>query len=250
MTHEQRKHWIKLPAILALCAVIVVASVFTIQHFSHEKGLEDIQKQAVTELERYEGQYDTQSIVLQNTNSGTAKSLANKLGAKLRITSDGSFATLTLPEGVTVADVYRNEEYRELLDKFSLDLYASISDTEDEGVDTHPAVSPKFDLSDSLYSHQSYLNYLHMEDVWNNYQGNGITVAVIDSGIDTDHPEFAGKISEYSYNATEDKIVKDYDNDWSLIEDVQGHGTSVAGVIAAAMDGEGIVGIAPNVTLI
>ena len=80
--------------------------------------------------------------------------------------------------------------------------------------------------------------------------GAGRTVAIIDTGIDTDHPEFAGRISEYSYNATEDKIIKDYDNDWSLIEDEQGHGTAVAGVIAAAMDGSGTVGISPNVTII
>ena len=79
-----------------------------------------------------------------------------------------------------------------------------------------------------------------------------MTVAVIDTGIDTDHPEFAGKISEYSYNATEDKIVKDYlsSDGWSLIEDEQGHGTAVAGVIAAQMNGAGTVGIAPEVDLI
>ena len=182
--------------------------------------------------------------------------LAEKLGAKLRITSNGSFATLTLPEGVTVEDIYRNDENRELLEKFSLDLYASVSDIgdedtdEDESVEVHPVASPRYTVNDTLYSNQSYLDYLNMQNVWERYKGDGITVAVIDTGIDTDHPEFAGKISNYSYNATEDKIVKDYGNDWSLVEDVQGHGTSVAGVIAASMDGEGIVGIAPNVTLI
>jgi subtilisin family serine protease len=72
---------------------------------------------------------------------------------------------------------------------------------------------------------------------------------VIDTGIDTDHPEFAGRISEYSYNATEDKIVKDY-NDWSLIEDQQGHGTAVAGVIGAPANGVGIVGMAPDVQIL
>ena len=86
-----------------------------------------------------------------------------------------------------------------------------------------------------------------MQNAWNyGYTGSGVTVAVIDTGIDTDHPEFAGRISEYSYNATEDKIVKDWTTpggnyDWSLIEDEQGHGTAVAGVVAGVSLINGLV---------
>ena len=58
-------------------------------------------------------------------------------------------------------------------------------------------------------------------------------VAVVDSGIDADHPEFAGRI------AASQSFVG------GGIADKQGHGTFVAGVIAAAADnGEGIAGIA------
>ena len=108
---------------------------------------------------------------------------------------------------------------------------------------------PQYSVADTDYELQTYLDYLNMGRVWNSYTGSGVTVAVIDTGIDTDHPEFAGRISEYSYNATEDKIVRDYD-DWSLIEDEQGHGTAVAGVIAASMDGYGTVGIAPDAQIL
>lgn len=61
-----------------------------------------------------------------------------------------------------------------------------------------------------LSGEQNCLRYLNIGDTWHHYRGDGVTVAVIDTGIDTDHPEFAGRISEYSYNATYDKIVKDY----------------------------------------
>ncbi|MCX4287490.1 MAG: S8 family serine peptidase, partial [Clostridia bacterium] len=167
--------------------------------------------------------------------------------AKLRITSDGTFATLTLPEGVKVEDVYFNKEYRKYLPELSLDVYSRTSDI---NANERIPSAPQYSVTDTRYSEQTYLNYLNMSTVWNSYKGNNVTVAVIDTGIDTDHPEFANKISINSYNATQDKVVKDYNNDWSLIEDEQGHGTSVAGVIASAMDGQGIVGIAPNVNLL
>jgi subtilisin family serine protease len=163
-----------------------------------------------------------------------------------------------LPDGVTVRDVYSQRENRQYLSDLSLDVYSHVSDAEEETTEettVRQTSAPNYTVTDPYYSLQSYLNYLNMDDTWNSYKGNGITVAIIDTGIDTDHPEFAGKISEYSYNSTDDKIVKDYkttsgEYDWSLIEDEQGHGTAVAGVIAASMNGEGIVGIAPNVNLL
>ncbi len=146
--------------------------------------------------------------------------------------------------------MYENKENRPLLEKFSLDYYSKTSDIEESY--ERVATVPNYRVSDSLYGNQSYIN---VGNAWSSYRGSGVTVAVIDTGIDTDHSEFVGKISEYSYNASEDKIVKDYtltdgSYDWSLIEDEQGHGTSVAGVVAASMNGEGVVGIAPEVTLL
>ena len=118
-------------------------------------------------------------------------------------------------------------------------------------------VKPNYTVNDEYYSLQSYLDYINIGDAWKNssYKGSNITIAVIDTGIDTDHKEFKNRISEYSYNATEDKIVKDYilddgSYDWSLIEDEQGHGTSVTGVIAASMNNEGITGILPKVNIL
>jgi hypothetical protein len=66
--------------------------------------------------------------------------------------------------------------------------------------------------------------------------GAGVTVAVLDSGIDAAHREFAtpGKIAA-GYNALDGS---------SNVNDVYGHGTHVAGLLAAARDGSGIVGVA------
>ena len=247
-------------AVLLVCIAIGVALQLRNDVAEPQIDLEANQFEFVQELQDNVGEYDAQSIVLSNTSEPVARALAQKLGAKLRITKNGSFATLTLPEGTTILDIAMSEDYLADLPKMSADYHARIADVteetaqEDEWGERLP-MRPQYTVSDTSYDRQTYLDYLNMQDIWSYTQGADITVAVIDTGIDTDHPEFAGRISEYSYNATEDKIVKDYilddgSMDWSLVEDKQGHGTAVAGVIGAAMDGNGIVGIAPQVNII
>ncbi len=67
-------------------------------------------------------------------------------------------------------------------------------------------------------------------------RGAGVTVAVVDSGVDLRHPDLVGQVRHDGYDFV------DNDADPS---DENGHGTHVAGVIAAADDGSGVVGIAP-----
>ena len=59
------------------------------------------------------------------------------------------------------------------------------------------------------------------------FSGRGVTVAVVDTGADLGHPEFSGRILA-GYNTT-------YPG--SPVQDPNGHGTGVAGVIAAAKSG-------------
>ena len=66
--------------------------------------------------------------------------------------------------------------------------------------------------------------------------GQGIKVAVIDSGIDYNHPELDG-VYEGGYDFV--------NNDNDPMDD-EGHGTHVAGTIAAEANGTGIVGVAPG----
>jgi hypothetical protein len=70
--------------------------------------------------------------------------------------------------------------------------------------------------------------------------GAGVIVATLDSGIAAQSPEFAGRIHSSSRDVT---------GSGRPITDEGGHGTSVAGVLAAARDNQGIVGIAPQASL-
>jgi subtilisin len=70
-------------------------------------------------------------------------------------------------------------------------------------------------------------------------KGTGIRVAVLDTGIDYTHPDLWA-----NYSGGYDFINNDSDP-----RDDQGHGTHVAGTIAALIDGAGVVGVAPEVDL-
>jgi subtilisin family serine protease len=76
-----------------------------------------------------------------------------------------------------------------------------------------------------------------------------VRVALIDSGIDPNHPEFAGRIDmDNSVSCITGTPV--HDSSGALWRDNVGHGTHVAGIIAAGDNGFGTVGMAPNVQLL
>lgn len=116
-------------------------------------------------------------------------------------------------------------------------------------------------ISNDTYSfYQTYLKQIGATDVWSKYSGNGVKVAVIDSGIDINSPDLKNSIwvnyGEMLNNKSDDDkngYVDDYygynfiDNNADM-SPKSNHGTLVAGIIAASRDNNlGIAGIAPNV---
>lgn len=80
------------------------------------------------------------------------------------------------------------------------------------------------------------VHYIGSDVCWQETRGQGVKIAVIDSGIDINHPNlrknFRGGINLISPG--------------SPVYDDNGHGTHVAGTIAAANIGKGILGVAPE----
>ncbi len=213
-----------------------------------KKTLDEIVGEKQEELNVNEGLYDPQSMILYGVDETTANGLAERYHADVRTAEVGGLAVLYLPEDVSVEDVYADEAFAPYAEKSEPDYYVHITATNATGQELIPS-RPGYETDDPGYGSQTNLDYLNLSDTWNTAKGAGVKIAVIDTGIDTDHPEFAGRISEWSYNASEDKTVHDYG--LSVIEDEQGHGTQMAGVICAAMNnGTGITGIAPEAELI
>lgn len=74
--------------------------------------------------------------------------------------------------------------------------------------------------------------------VWPKCQGEDVRVAVVDSGIDVDHPDL------------EDRIAGGYCAFAGSYDDENGHGTHVAGTIAATGAEGGVLGVAPRAELL
>ncbi|MGU9962883.1 MAG: S8 family peptidase [Candidatus Halichondribacter symbioticus] len=98
------------------------------------------------------------------------------------------------------------------------------------------------------------LNSIHADAVYQSRGGSageGITVAVIDSGLDIEHPEFPrSRISSRSINISRETNPDILER--KSLGHVGGsdHGTQVAGVIAAARDGVGTQGVAYNADIL
>ncbi|MBV7505699.1 S8 family serine peptidase [Bacillus sp. sid0103] len=89
------------------------------------------------------------------------------------------------------------------------------------------------------YSRQWYLNKLQLPKAWDKTKGSSkITVAVIDGGVQKDHPDLKGKIVS-PYNAVTGSSSYYPDE----------HATHVAGIIAASFNKYGIAGISPDVKI-
>ena len=95
-------------------------------------------------------------------------------------------------------------------------------------------ISNVLTVSDPLYNDQWYVSDINFDKAWEEADSKSpIKVAVIDSGIDTKHPDLKGK------------ILNGYDflNDDADPSDDHGHGTFVAGIIAATSNDIGIKGL-------
>ncbi len=72
--------------------------------------------------------------------------------------------------------------------------------------------------------------------------GQGVLVAVLDTGLNLNNPEFKNNVRvRKGYNAVTGS---------SDVTDAMGHGTHVAGIIAAGADGLGMYGVAPGATIL
>jgi hypothetical protein len=97
--------------------------------------------------------------------------------------------------------------------------------------------------SDPLFADEWALAHIGAGCAWQHTTGSAdVTVAVVDSGVDMEHPDLAGRLRSDGYDFVDD------DSDPS---DANGHGTNVTGIVAATLDNaEGGAGLAPGVLIL
>ncbi|HZW41700.1 MAG TPA: S8 family serine peptidase [Agromyces sp.] len=89
--------------------------------------------------------------------------------------------------------------------------------------------------------------------------GEGVSVGVIDSGVDLDHPDIApnldlGRSCSFIFDDTPTAAPVEIANgdcsNKAAVDDLAGHGTHVASIIAAPVNDIGIAGVAPDATIV
>ncbi len=80
--------------------------------------------------------------------------------------------------------------------------------------------------------------------IWSETKGKGMTIAVLDTGCDVNHPDLQDRIIG-GRNFTDDD-----NSNPDIYKDYNGHGTHVSGTIAAQENETGVVGVAPEANLL
>ncbi|MFF2573574.1 type VII secretion-associated serine protease mycosin [Streptomyces sp. NPDC058084] len=99
--------------------------------------------------------------------------------------------------------------------------------------------------AESVRSQQWHLDTMHAEEIWRISTGEGITVAVIDSGVDKNNPDLVGRVLD-GKDLAPGESGDEHD-------DFDGHGTGMAGLIAGtgkARGGDGAFGLAPGAKIL
>ena len=101
-------------------------------------------------------------------------------------------------------------------------------------VEADRAVEPAQTPNDPYYANAWHLPKIKADSAWDSTAGIGVTIAILDSGVDASHPDLAPNVTA-GWNF--------FDNN-SNTADVSGHGTRIAGIAGASgNNGMGVAGV-------
>ncbi|WP_289355763.1 S8 family peptidase [Paenibacillus sp. S-12] len=106
---------------------------------------------------------------------------------------------------------------------------------------------PKYEVlaqEETIHEMPAGVQMIKAEQIWQeSRKGEGVVVAIIDSGCNVQHADLSSNIV-----ATRNFVASEGGE--SDVTDFSGHGTHVAGTIAAVENGNGVIGVAPKVKLL
>ncbi|GAA0486841.1 hypothetical protein GCM10008986_10310 [Salinibacillus aidingensis] len=143
--------------------------------------------------------------------------------------------------GVTLVESYKilkNNEFIVVRVPESKDFYKKLREiNQDPDVSIAEPVyirTSSYVPADPYYSKQWYANRMDMSEAWEMTKGSSdVTIAVLDTGINKNHPDLKGRVLPGF----------DFVNNDSLPDDDHFHGTFIAGIIAANADRQGMTGL-------
>ncbi|MBS4222817.1 S8 family serine peptidase [Lederbergia citrea] len=214
------RHRLAAPFLLVLFSFFLSVSIVSAEEIQVEP---EISKFSTNILFDDKQEYKRNELIVKFKSSVTSsqkkKILQNIKGKEVSQLLNGEFSLVSVPDSpklVTIAEkLLKNKEV--------------------EFVEPNYEITKAYTPSDPGYKSQWHLKKIQAPKAWDITKGSSaIKVAVIDTGVQTNHPDLKGKIVS-AKNITGGSP--------------QQHGTHVAGTIAASINKKGVVGVAPNVKI-
>ncbi len=208
-----------------------------------------------------EGEYAEDEILVvfedDVTKKAAKKAVAQQDGETMTVVDapmDEMTAIVELPEGQSVQEAvseyeknanvaYAQPNYRyHLIDEEGTDSAQTQAAGEETGTTAQTQAAATVSLNDPWASELWHLDMVDAQDAWDLLKGivhSKVRVAILDTGVDVDHEDLQGNLNQsLCVDVTGERIK-------SQTEDDDGHGTHVAGIIAAeANNGKGVAGVA------
>lgn len=102
---------------------------------------------------------------------------------------------------------------------------------------------PSIGDDEPYFEYQWGMDAIDAPEAWNeNYTGDNTRVCILDTGIDPNHPDLDDNLNT--------DLSTSFVPDEDYIDDEHGHGTHVAGIIAAENNSRGVIGVAPDAEIV
>lgn len=179
--------------------------------------------------------YSNENIIIKFKSSITEakkSSTLNSVGSSYKKLSAKDTVKAKIPEGKTpeefIDEMNASPEVEYAQPDFIYQLDMTVND-------------PFITIASTNQLYQWHHDTINSYDAWDTATGEGVVIAVLDTGLDLDHTEFIGQVI----------LQTDTEADDGIAEDDEGHGTHVAGIIAAKKNNNIYgAGVAPDSKLI